>query len=598
MKTKKLLIALLIMLMICFLGCNNVEASTGGKTAEDAINWCRSQENQWIGSGQCVAFVSAYYSYLGQQTPSYYAARELITHVNDQPAGWVVINDSNVQPQMGDILVYSGGYNNYGHVCIYEADYATWNANWGEGSGEDGTVVRWSGSYYKTLGGLNFLGVVRPDFNADKEPPKFSDGELVLSSITANSYKVRVKVTDNVGVDYVNFAFKGASDSDFGSWSKMTNSNGYYEATINTSKKDLIIVHCYAFDKAGNSAGYAFPNWAMGSTKVNLGNFTARIISKGNANLCIGITGTTNGDDLKLVTKNTNDDTQLWNFTRLSNGNYKIINATTTNQGFDVDGGVTADANSTPIQLWNHVDGATQQEFMIVSYNNGYRLIPTNTKLGMGVNVQNASYSAGSKIVEGNMSSYNNNAQTFTFEKIESSGGKNGLHKNTFGKWYYYKNGSVDRSFTGLAEYNNSWFYVEKGEINWNYTGLFYFKNTWFYIQGGIVNWTAETLVEYNNSWFKVKGGMVDWTYTGLSYYKNTWFYIQGGMINWTAETLVEYNNSWFKVKGGMVDWNYTGLFSYKGTLFYIQGGMINWNYSGQVTYNGKKYNVKGGIAS
>ena len=413
---KKIIFLLVILLLIGILNCCKVYASTNGKSAEDAINWARSLQDKKVGSGQCVAFISEYYKFLGQTTPSYYNAYELIYHVDDQPSGWKVIHDHNVQAQAGDILVYSGG--GTGHVALYEADYAIWHANWGTDSGPDGTPVRWNGSYYKDLTDRYFEGVVRPDFNTDSEPPKFSNGELVLNSITANSYKVRVKVTDNVGVDYVNFAIKGAKDSSFGSWTKMTYNNGYYEATINTSKNDLIYVHCYAFDKAGNSTGYQFPNWAMGSKKVDLGNFTARIVSKGNSNYCIGITGTTNGDDLQLVTKNNNDSKQLWNFTKLSNGNYKIINATTSNQGFDVDGGVNADGNATPIQIWNHVDGATQQEYMIVSYNGGYRIMPSNTKLGMGLDVQNASYKNGTKIVECNVNAYQNNAQTWSFEKV------------------------------------------------------------------------------------------------------------------------------------------------------------------------------------
>ena len=672
------------------LNFNNVYASTNGKSAEDAINWARSLENQWVGSGQCVAFISAYYNFLGQTSPSYYAAKDLINHVSDQPAGWTVIHDHNVQAQKGDILVYSGG--TYGHVALYEADNAIWHANWGTDSGDNGTPVRWNGSYYKNLSDRYFEGVVRPDFNSDIEAPKFSEGELVLSSISANSYKVRVKVTDNVGVDYVNYAFKGSKDSSFGSWTKMTYSNGYYEATINTSKNDLITVHAYAFDKVGNQAGYAFPNWAMGSKKVDLGNFTARIVSKGNSNYCIGITGTTNGDDLQLVTKNSTDKTQLWKFTKLSNGNYKIINASTSNQGFDVDGGANADANSTPIQLWNHVDGAKQQEFMIVSYNGGYRIMPSNSKLGMGLDVANASYKAGTKIIEHAVNEYQNPAQTFTFEKAATAlslnrtslnlnagdsqtltatvtptdaatknvtwkssntsvatvsstgvvkainGGTavitattkdgtnisktcsvtvasklNGLNQVN-GTWYYYKNGSVDTSYTGLVQYNDSWFYVQRGQlywgietlvqyngtwfyvnnstVDWSYTGLCEYNGSWFYVQNGQINWGIETLVQYNGTWYYVNDSTLDWSYTGLCLYNGNWFYVQNGQVNWGIETLVQYNGTWYYVNDSTLDWTYTGLCLYNGNWFYVQNGQINWGIETLVQYNETWYYV------
>lgn len=97
-------------------------ASTNGKTADDAINWVRSLEGQPVGSGECVALIVAYYSYLGQTSPggngADYSWKEPL------PAGWQRLQ--NAQPQKGDILVYSGnGANPYGHVAIYESDYST-----------------------------------------------------------------------------------------------------------------------------------------------------------------------------------------------------------------------------------------------------------------------------------------------------------------------------------------------------------------------------------------------------------------------------------------------------------------------------------------
>ena len=642
---KKFIILFIMLALVGIINCKNTYASTNGKSAEDAINWERSLQGQWVRTGQCVTFISAYYEFLGQQTPSYYYAKELIDHVNDQPAGWQVIKDSNVQPQKGDILVYTG---EYGHVAIYEADNALWHANWGTGSGTNGTEVRWSGSYYKNLSGVTFVGVVRPDFNSDIKPPEFSNGELVLNSITANSYKVRVKVTDNVGVDYVNFAIKGATDSSFGSWTRMTYNNGYYEATINSSKKDLIYVHCYAFDKAGNSAGYQFPNWAMGSNKVDLGNFTARIVSKGNSNYCIGITGTTNGDDLQLVTKNTKDSTQLWKFTKLSNGNYKIINATTSNQGFDVDGGINADANATPIQIWNHVDGATQQEYMIVSYNDGYRIMPSNTKLGMGLDVQGASYKSGTKIVECNVNGYQNDAQTFTFEKaatsmtlnktslsldagnsqtltatitpsdaktktvtwkssntsvatVSSSGVVKAVNGGTAVITATTTDGSnisktcsvtVKSALNGLNQVNGTWYNYKNGAIDTSYTGLVYYNGSWFYVQKGVLKWGVETLVQYNETWYYVNDSTLDWGYTGLCQYNGSWFYVQNGQINWGIETLVQYYGTWYYVNDSILDWNYTGLCQYNGSWFYVQNGQINWGVRTLTEYYGTWYYV------
>ena len=85
----------------------------------------KSLEGQPVGSGECVALIKAYYSYLGQTSPGGNGADY---SWNQLPAGWTRLQ--NAQPQKGDILVYGGnGENPYGHVAIYESDYSTWHQN-------------------------------------------------------------------------------------------------------------------------------------------------------------------------------------------------------------------------------------------------------------------------------------------------------------------------------------------------------------------------------------------------------------------------------------------------------------------------------------
>lgn len=121
---KRVLSLVLAVILIVGLLPTAAFASTNGKTADDAINWVRSLNGQTVGSGECVALIVAYYSYLGQTSPggngADYSWKEPL------PAGWQRLK--NVQPQKGDILVYSGnGANPAGHVAIYESDYSTWH---------------------------------------------------------------------------------------------------------------------------------------------------------------------------------------------------------------------------------------------------------------------------------------------------------------------------------------------------------------------------------------------------------------------------------------------------------------------------------------
>ena len=163
MKRRVLCLILAVIMVACLLP-TAAFASTNGKTADDAINWVRSLEGQPVGSGECVALIKAYYSYLGQTSPGGNGADY---SWNQLPAGWTRIQ--NAQPQKGDILVYSGnGENPYGHVAIYESDYSTWHQNFAS----QRKVVHVTNIRYN--GFTNpYWGVIRPDFSSAVYKPDF-----------------------------------------------------------------------------------------------------------------------------------------------------------------------------------------------------------------------------------------------------------------------------------------------------------------------------------------------------------------------------------------------------------------------------------------
>ena len=163
MKRRVLCLILAVIMVACLLP-TAAFASTNGKTADDAINWVRSLEGQPVGSGECVALIKAYYSYLGQTSPGGNGADY---SWNQLPAGWQRLQ--NAQPQKGDILVYSGnGENPYGHVAIYESDYSTWHQNFAS----QRKVVHVTNIRYN--GFTNpYWGVIRPDFGSAVFKPDF-----------------------------------------------------------------------------------------------------------------------------------------------------------------------------------------------------------------------------------------------------------------------------------------------------------------------------------------------------------------------------------------------------------------------------------------
>ena len=163
MKRRVLCLILAVIMVACLLP-TAAFASTNGKTADDAINWVKSLEGQPVGSGECVALIKDYYSYLGQTSPGGNGADY---SWNQLPAGWTRIQ--NAQPQKGDILVYSGnGENPYGHVAIYESDYSTWHQNFAS----QRKVVHVTNIRYN--GFTNpYWGVIRPDFGSAVFKPDF-----------------------------------------------------------------------------------------------------------------------------------------------------------------------------------------------------------------------------------------------------------------------------------------------------------------------------------------------------------------------------------------------------------------------------------------
>ena len=162
-------------------------ASTNGKTADDAINWVRSLNGQTVGSGECVALIKAYYSYLGQTSPG---GDGKDYSWNQLPAGWTRIQ--NAQPQKGDILVYGWSAKNpAGHVAIYESDNSTWHQNFG--SARYVTQVTYRYNSFDNP----YWGVIRPDFSSATPTPSYAD-------IGTNVYRylIRTDGWKHIGTNY------------------------------------------------------------------------------------------------------------------------------------------------------------------------------------------------------------------------------------------------------------------------------------------------------------------------------------------------------------------------------------------------------------
>mgnify|MGYP002576246517 FL=1 len=218
---KRVLSLLLVMLMVVSLVPMSALAATNGHTANEAIGWVQSQvgkalDYDGVYGAQCVDLIKYYYDYLG--CASYARGNGSDYATNALPSGWTRLKGA--QPRLGDILVYTGGYNNYGHVAIYESDYVSYHQNF---NGKQ-YVVRATCKY----NALNnpYWGVIRPDYGgsapvsaASWEGPSatnITESNAYLSgkvnfSQTMNTTQVGVRIYDSSNTrialkdEYVNY---------------------------------------------------------------------------------------------------------------------------------------------------------------------------------------------------------------------------------------------------------------------------------------------------------------------------------------------------------------------------------------------------------
>lgn len=182
--------AILLLTVFCLVAMlPYVPTMASSKTANDAIDWVKSQVGHSVGyddgSGyyQCVEFIQAYYQFLGVNSVRGNGADYA---TNALPSGWT--RTAGGTPQKGDILVYSAYSSTkqqYGHVAIYESD----NVLYDQDGSVYGATVKKENKNYKTYT-YNYWGCIHPDFAVQSVSP------TVLFSAWENSKFTYIKDKD------------------------------------------------------------------------------------------------------------------------------------------------------------------------------------------------------------------------------------------------------------------------------------------------------------------------------------------------------------------------------------------------------------------
>ena len=132
-------------------------------TQAEAVEWLHSMVGVSIDydgayGAQCVDFIKAYYDWLGVEA-AHGDAQDYRS--NRLPDGFTRIE--NADPMPGDVLIYTGG--NYGHVGIFESEFASYHQNWGQPYVQELTA-----RYDAISDARYYWGVIRPCFPEYVDP--------------------------------------------------------------------------------------------------------------------------------------------------------------------------------------------------------------------------------------------------------------------------------------------------------------------------------------------------------------------------------------------------------------------------------------------
>lgn len=154
----------------------------------------------------------------------------------------------------------------------------------------------------------------------------------------------------------------------------------------------------------------------------------------------------------------------------------------------------------------------------------------------------------------------------------------NGVCQGEDGNWYYYVNGEVDTTFTGLAQNQNGWWYVRNGMVDFSYYGVEQNGNGWWRIEAGKVNFDFNGFAENRNGWWYLESGKVQLDRTdviqGTVDGENGWWYVKNGKVTFTDSVEQNYNG-WWRIEAGKVNFDFNGFAENRNGWWYLENGKV-----------------------
>ena len=144
------------------------------------------------------------------------------------------------------------------------------------------------------------------------------------------------------------------------------------------------------------------------------------------------------------------------------------------------------------------------------------------------------------------------------------------------GVWWYYTDGKIDKTHTGVDKNNYGWWRVENGKVNFKAQGIY--KNAY--------------------GWWKTTDGKVTFKETGVFQNEYGWWRVEESKVNFNAQSIYQNKYGWWKTTDGKVTFKEQGVYRNEYGWWKCKDSKVDFNANGKVTYNGKTYNVKNGKAT
>ncbi len=163
-----------------------------------------------------------------------------------------------------------------------------------------------------------------------------------------------------------------------------------------------------------------------------------------------------------------------------------------------------------------------------------------------------------------------------------------GLAQNEYG-WWYIKNGQVDFSHNGVDQNEYGWWYIVGGKVQFGYTGVSNYGNVYgyWYIKDGKVDFSCNSVEQNSYGWWYIVGGQVQFGYTGVANYSNAngWWYIKDGKVDFGKNSVEQNAYGWWRVVNGKVDFGCNSVEQNDYGWWYVVGGQVQFGYTGVANY-------------